>query len=527
MTDYIQDKVFDEAGNVLVVQSCQRKEVEKQLAKVLEELNSLEGINENNNASLDELLLLAENLCKQLGLDASAISQSDIDIGMSMIDLSQEEKERVEVIQFDIISNIVVDDSTSWKQYLSNIEDFAKNHGMDLSKDPFEKLMTESEQVEIAERIRSDYTMQKSYCDKYDYVIAAFSGVSAGLIDSFFVGMPKASKLGKWTDEKADTFVEKVAQGMWKSDKRATSEGKSKKMPDDLNKCISYLEQRFQVNYDARYAKDLDVTDGVLEGMWSKNHHLKSLSHSPHLIGLLFSILDQFTGEASFVDNGKLIRVVPKEKKNAFELKGNTFAAKLFCGFCNWIGHILSDLVGSSSTRNVLTGKTGRGSGLPIPFFELLQFCNFGSLNVDGEKLSFAELSISVFEHGYDLRLGATMAIPVFMNEIMIRILWSVKHRYYHNSSWKDSFPFGNNPELRRMLLVGHGSLCLLDGVDSGIRPGGSLLNFALRLNFIAWMRFALSGLVELRAMYKSDTLDIEAMDKDLGNEWTRLLSSQ
>lgn len=33
-------------------------------------------------------------------------------------------------------------------------------------------------------------------CDKYDYMIAAFCGFAAGLIDSFFVGTPGSGKIG-------------------------------------------------------------------------------------------------------------------------------------------------------------------------------------------------------------------------------------------------------------------------------------------------------------------------------------------
>ena len=44
-------------------------------------------------------------------------------------------------------------------------------------------------------------------CDKYDYLIAAFSGMSAGIIDIFFVGMPGNSALGNWTDIQADNLV--------------------------------------------------------------------------------------------------------------------------------------------------------------------------------------------------------------------------------------------------------------------------------------------------------------------------------
>ena len=40
------------------------------------------------------------------------------------------------------------------------------------------------------------------------------------------------------------------------------------------------------------------------------------------------------------------------------------------------------------------------------------------------------------------------------------------------------------------MLLFGNGTLCLMDGIDAGIRSGGNALVFFTRLNLIAWFRF-------------------------------------
>ena len=74
-----------------------------------------------------------------------------------------------------------------------------------------------------------------------------------------------------------------------------------------------------------------------------------------------------------------------------FELKGKKIVSKLFCGIANWIGHILSDIAGSS-------GSQERGSGVSGPYYELLQFANFGS--VTEERKTIAELSIKLFENG-------------------------------------------------------------------------------------------------------------------------------
>lgn len=339
----------------------------------------------------------------------------------------------------------------------------------------------------------------KAKCDKYDYMIAAFCGGVASLVDVFFVGDPLTSLLGKHVDDIADGFVKKAAQFFWKNDQRTT--GKNKKMPQTLEQCISYLEQAFPVNYDARYAKDLVAEDGVLSGMRPLNHHLMSLAHSPDPIGLIFSIIDQLMGYATFVDHGKLIHVLPKKTSGAVPyMQGSNLPSMLFCGFVNWIGHLLSDLAGSSSTRRA--GMTGRGAGIPMPFYELFLFCDFGDF--DGK--TFAETMISVFEQGYDLRFGVTMAIPVIMEELMIKSIWMIRQKFIRKRSWKESFPTSQHADLRIMLIVGNSTLCLIDSADAAVHgvAGGNVVSFICHLNLVGWVRLILLVLKELKIRFGS-----------------------
>ena len=331
-------------------------------------------------------------------------------------------------------------------------------------------------------------------CDKYDYMIAAFCGGAAGLIDVFFVGDPLSSVLGKSADHATDGFVKKAAHFFWKQDPRTT--GKMKKKPETLEQCISYLEQAFPVCYDARYAKDLLAEDGVLSGMRPLNHHLLSLAHSPDPIGLIFSIINQFMGYASFVDHGKIIHLIPKKTSGAIPyMQGTNLPSMLFCGFVNWIGHLLSDLAGSSSTRSA--GKSGRGAGIPIPFYELFLGCEFGDF--DGNTL--AETMITVFEQGYDLRFGAAMAIPVLLEDLMIRVLWMLRQKLLRKKSWKESLPTAAHADLRIMLIVGNATLCAVDGIDAaahGLAEGGNMVSFICHLNLIGWARLIMLVLKEL-----------------------------
>lgn len=57
-------------------------------------------------------------------------------------------------------------------------------------------------------------------CDKYDYMIALFCGMAAGIIDALFVRVPGQGQLSKLTDKGTDDFVKKIANILWRGDER-------------------------------------------------------------------------------------------------------------------------------------------------------------------------------------------------------------------------------------------------------------------------------------------------------------------
>ena len=118
-----------------------------------------------------------------------------------------------------------------------------------------------------------------------------------------------------------------------------------------------------------------------------------------------------------------------------------------------------------------------------------------------------ATVMIKVFQNGYDARFGAAMAIPVFVNELMIRTLWVIKQHFFEKKNWKDCIPTDKHADLRMMLLVGYGALCVMDGADAAIRSGGNALVFILRLNFVAWIRLVILIFKELRIRYGDKVL--------------------
>ena len=311
-------------------------------------------------------------------------------------------------------------------------------------------------------------------CCTLDYLVSAACGAVAGLIDIFFVGAPGESALGAWSDAQVDGAVLKLSKLFgWKP-------GAGKE--NSIASAIGFLEKKFKVNYDQRHTADV----GGLFDMSTRNHHIKSLAHAPDIIGLFFSVLNQFTNTASFVSQGTLITV----QTDTFELVGVNPISKLFCGIANWFGHILSDIAGSSGSR----GSSGRGAGIATPFYELLQFCDFGRLDIGKGKQDLATLAVRAFQEGYDARFGIAAALPVLLCDVSIRLIWSITRYFSLKLPLKKCLPVSAHQDLWVMLLFGNGTLCLIDGVDAAVRSGGNWLNFFMRLNLIAWVHFA--GLV-------------------------------
>lgn len=320
-------------------------------------------------------------------------------------------------------------------------------------------------------------------CDKYDYLAAVACGAIGGMVDIFLVGAPGDSKLMGWSDTQVDNAVMAFARKMGWSPRVGNE--------TNVNSAIGFLENGskksefggFRVNYDQ--SKGADV--GGLFKMAPKNHHMMSLAHSPDIVGLFFSILNQFTSTSSFIANGQIITIATE----TFELRGNNFIAKIFCGIANWFGHLMSDIAGSS-------GSKVRGTGIVMPFYELFGFCKFGKFNVGKDKQDLATIATRAFQEGYDFRFGVAMAIPVVITDLSIRLIWALRRYFQYGKSLRECIPTQQHEDLRIMLLLGNGILCIMDGIDAGVRSGGNFLLFFMRLNLVAWFRLVMLVLKEV-----------------------------
>lgn len=502
-------------GRAMKVQQNQVMSAEEQLSQMHDAISALTDINDTNLESLDVLISRTEELCEANGIDTDNITADEILAGKELADI---------VIDEPIENNIIirptdtVDYKDEWNDYMVQVNKYANNHSIDLIKDPYATLLSRSQHDTLLENIKNDYYAKKPKMDKYDYIIAAACGVFAGVIDSIFVGSPTDSILGKFADELTDKGVMAIAKKQdWKpKDGKGTISG-----------AIGALEEKYRVNYDQ--TKTINYKD-ITVNMSPSDHHIKSLSHSPDIFGMISAISDQLKGTSTFFSSAGKIEHIPVP---SIPPDGNLIE-QIIKGFTNWLFHCISDVAGSSGSRG--PSSTGRGSGLSIPFFELFQGADIGKIGED--QMTIADATVKMFKNGYDARFGAAMAIPVVINELLVRICFTIKRHYYHKEPWSQCIPIVllreiNNPEsnaviLRRMLLASYGSMCLVDFGDAAICSGGvNSLDFLLHLNFVAWKNFAvnlaISGVMEMRLNYSATHLNVKKLDSDLKDEWERL----
>lgn len=387
------------------------------------------------------------------------------------------------IIKKDILLNLSVEDGGF---------DFSTSIADAMAKAETE-LVVLNETVDSIKGLKPD-------CDKLDYILATSSGALCGIIDIFLVGKPGESPLGNITDK---WFVARTIDF-------AKLCNPEKKNFDSLDSALRFLEKKFKVPYDQTGLGDAGKT---IFDLTAKNHHFKSLAHNPSLLGLFFSILDQFSNTSHFVTDGQLVSLQQADEK--WELRGGNIPSKLFCGFANWIGHLISDVSGSSSSA----AKGNRGTGLPSPLWtwtnDIIAIKAKLGLSVTETDKTMNELALNIFEKGYDIRFQTAQAIPVFLNELLVRLIYAIRRLFRYFSEipktersfalmWKKCEPF-SNATVKRMLTVAHGTFCLVDvgdAVSRSLIAGGGTFNaveFVLRLNVVGVGRFAISLYGETR----------------------------
>lgn len=381
----------------------------------------------------------------------------------------------------------------------------------------------------IAE-INQELEKYTNTADKLDYTVAVASGVLCGLIDAVFVGEFSIENAQNWSNEKINDFVMKTAK-------------KHGYSGNDLSGAVKSLEDKFGAPSDS-------VTSALGGG---KQHHLRDFAHHPTLVGLIFSLLTQFTSRAYGTDTyGRFMTVAITNKK----FIGESVPQKILYGAGFWLLHLVSDMAGSNKTA-------GAGAGLPGPILSLAKelsvlpiFKNITINDLNASKLLSKLYNGTLFaerdEAGkiiretvkpFDLRMEAGIAhevgkqaLPVILNECIVRgvyfsrrLSWEMRDKQVKSFDdlkqvdWKKTVPF-NNRTIVRMMTIASGTFTAIDmagaAIQGAAKSGGNAALFAkeflLNVNFVGVGRFVIAVGADVAMGIKAGKLRNERLQLSL-----------
>lgn len=359
-------------------------------------------------------------------------------------------------------------------------------------------------------------TPENNILDKWDVVIALSSGTLTAMLDVFLVKDISLKEAHEWGKTEVENFVKKVAK------------------KDNLTDAIRFLESENKIAAD-------QLTNDFGGG---KQHHLRDFSHHPTPVGLIFSILTQFTEKGYGTDvHGNFVQIPLPDTS----LVGKSFIEKIYMGCVTWGFHMISDIAGSSSSAT----KNSEGTGLPGPlmsFFKEMSslpcikslagknpkdhynFSVYCSKLFNGTLLGEHDENGKIVKNGelkFDFRTEIGIAheaihnkqyIPVILNEAIVRGFYSIRRfcrevkekevtsfSELEKLNYKNILPF-NNRTLTHMLTISSIMFSVTDisgaTIRAAIKNKNNKAGFALDLfqgiNYFGLGRFALATTGEM-----------------------------
>lgn len=382
--------------------------------------------------------------------------------------------------------------------------------------------VSQSEGGEPVEAEAFEYDPSTSPAQARDYIFAAASGALMGALSVLWQKDLNLADARKYGEEKIKEIVIGAAQRT----------GLNKENPS-IEDAIHFLEKTYPFVGDKLTA----AFGGGLQ------HHLRDFSHHPSPVGLVCSILMQFTGKGfgTATDGSFVIADLPAETLKDGMLFGRNTEEKFLYGTLNWVLHLISDMAGSSSTP-------GAGTGIPGPLLSFLKeasslpFFRDLSIGYEGKIRTLSQWISKAFngtllkdQDGnplrFDLRTEVGLAIQVLTqvpavlaNECIVRGFYTITRfidelRRADVSSVKDlgrinpsRFLPLNSRALTRMLTVASGAFVVINTSIVTVRAAvkgaasgevGAVPLLFMRLNYVGIGRFAFAVRADSAYIYE------------------------
>lgn len=342
-------------------------------------------------------------------------------------------------------------------------------------------------------------------CDKLDYILAASSGALCGMMDIYKQGTSKNTSVVKI----GVSAIERVI--IWFATRTCPDAH-----PDNVKEAILALEDKFLIPNE----QILVLSDNM--NPREKIQQLKSFARNPNLLGLFFSVLDQFVDTARLDSDSVLISIPIMPDPD--DPKSPSFLGNVYQGFVEWMKYTISC---ERAYLESIEAETW-GLGIPSPLGTWLK----DAAKIIKPKLepkiheweeALEKLARKIFEEylkDYDFQ---AQMLQVLLNEMIVRLVYAIRRLIHYlqdtpeeersfERMWAACEPF-SNATVKRMETVAHGTFCLVDTADAAIRASLSSVvggapqfaeEFLLRLNIIGLGRFAVSLFGETKRVYDS-----------------------
>ena len=364
----------------------------------------------------------------------------------------------------------------------------------------------------------------------------------------------KGERLSKEKEEEIKRRITESLQKKFQERKAFDAENGTKTA---LKSALEKLQDKFKIPSD-------NLWNGAGIKVSSETHHLDDLAHHPTVIGLFAAIVSQIfhagiffnkNGEVSIQlgnftkKNGELdkeelkkwlfqfllpivlsglltwlLYILKSKNKEKIDEKIPKPIQKLILFLAevpaiiavleianNWLGHLISDMAGSSTSAQ----KGREGMGIPGLFMSLFKYlASIPPFNLTPLPRIVDEL---YRDERFDLRselaaldqLGK-QAIPVIAGDLLVRSFYFIRrlaqeykeHGDWKLINWKNVIPFKNRT-IVRMMTIESGTFTAIDVADAAIRSaiknGGQVQSptfwkdFILSVNFVGIGRFAIA----------------------------------
>jgi len=380
-----------------------------------------------------------------------------------------------------------------------------------------------------------------------------------------------AAKRGeKLSKEKEEEIKRKITESLEKGYQERKARDAANGTKSALESALTKLQEKFEIPSD-------NLWSGAGIKVTADTHHLDDFAHHPTVIGLFAAIISVVFRVGIFVNKeGKwslqiakfkdkdeakkwflqimlpitlsglltwLLYILKSNKKEEIDKKIPKPIQKLIVFLAevpaiitileitnNWLGHLVSDMAGSSTSA----GKGREGMGIPGLFMSLFKYLSsIPPLNLTPLPGIVDEL---YRDERFDLRAEiATLdqlgkqAIPVIAGDLLVRSFYFIRrlaveykeHGDWNSVNWRNVIPFKNRT-IVRMMTIESGTFMAIDLADAAIRSAvknaGQVASptfwkdFILRVNFVGIGRFAIAIGTDVGMGMKKSALENKRM---------------